>query len=628
MNTKDLSVFTEEELATLRIFIQTDQSGAEALIVAYLCEAGRYRQLFQNKIKPHSYIGMHLFSHIWPSKMREHNLITGDSDFDIGVLMKTPIPELKNNKWWSVLAKLIKDSDDWSLKERYYYLAKQTEHCVDSKTEVLTRIGWQSVQDIACYGEIKDEIAVYAANGDISFEIPSVWNSYHITDTMYSFIGDEVNQLVTANHKMIYYDNQKLLAKPAKALQLHNRINIPTSGLYIGGNIHEPDWKIKLLVAIQADGHWCMSEAESATHHLPKVIFRLIRNRKIDRLRDILKESGLRFTDEQHANCVTCITVFDLEDVVKYFNNTKVWGSWLLNFSTSNLRLLIDELKYWDGTIEQSDGHKREEYSSAIETNIDWLKTICHLVEKQGTQSISREQFRLGINNRKYSIARYKSVCKDWTGTVYCPTVSTGMFLVRRKGKISVTGNSTNYDVHAPTFRMNILEKSGGKVVISHDEAVRFIDVKHTLYPEIRGSFHRWVQRQAEQHKMLYNLHGHPYTITSYEFLDSNWKELFAWIPQSTVGEITNIAYTRMFQYISEHKKPWDLLANTHDSYLLQCPLAEEKECGAKAREFMEQSFVSPIDGAPFTMGSETQSGFNWGVCKKGNDLGLRELKV
>lgn len=315
MNTKDLSVFTEEELETLRIFIQTDQSGAEALIVAYLCEAGRYRQLFQNKIKPHSYIGMHLFSHIWPSKMREHNLITGDNDFDIGVLMKTPIPELKNSKWWSVLAKLIKDSDDWSLKERYYYLAKQTEH-------------------------------------------------------------------------------------------------------------------------------------------------------------------------------------------------------------------------------------------------------------------------------------------------------------------------SSNYDIHAPTFRMNLLDKSGGKVVISHDEAVRFIDVKHTLYPEIRGSFHRWVQRQAEQHKMLYNLHGHPYTITSYEFLDSNWKELFAWIPQSTVGEITNIAYTRMFQYITEHKKPWDLLANTHDSYLLQCPLRDEKECGTKAREFMEQSFVSPIDGAPFTMGSETQSGFNWGVCKKGNDLGLRELRL
>ena len=49
---------------------------------------------------------------------------------------------------------------------------------------------------------------------------------------------------------------------------------------------------------------------------------------------------------------------------------------------------------------------------------------------------------------------------------------------------------------------------------------------------------------------MLFNLHGEPYTITTYNILESSWKEFYAWTPQSTVGHITNIAYSRLQEYI------------------------------------------------------------------------------
>lgn len=75
--------------------------------------------------------------------------------------------------------------------------------------------------------------------------------------------------------------------------------------------------------------------------------------------------------------------------------------------------------------------------------------------------------------------------------------------------------------------------------------------------------------------------------------------------------------------------RKWDNLANTHDSYLHQCPLTDERECASVSRLFIEQKFRSPIDGAEFQMGSETQSGMNWGPYKKDkNDLGLREIKL
>jgi len=347
MDTKDLSIFTESELENIRIFVQTDQSGAEALIVAYLTEAGNYRELFKNKIKPHSFLGMHLFRDIWPEKMREHKLMTGDSDFSIDELCKLPIAALKNHKWWPVLDKLIKSSDNWSLKERYYYLAKQTEH-------------------------------------------------------------------------------------------------------------------------------------------------------------------------------------------------------------------------------------------------------------------------------------------------------------------------SSNYDIKENTFRMNVLEKSGGKISISAEDAARFLDLKHGLFPEIKG-YHRWVLRLAENNRIIYNLHGDPYQITVYDITESHEKEIYSWIPQSTVGQITNRAYTRMYEFIKIsgknttmacprtrvspevgqmldiygcHPRKWDNLANTHDSYLHQCPLRDENECAKVSKFFIEQAFRSPIDGVEFQMGSETQSGFNWAPAKRDKDgkftknpLGLREIK-
>ena len=190
------------------------------------------------------------------------------------------------------------------------------------------------------------------------------------------------------------------------------------------------------------------------------------------------------------------------------------------------------------------------------------------------------------------------------------------------------TEHSSNYDIQAPTFQMNILEKSGGKIVITKEQAQFFLDTKHGLFPEIK-EWHAEVRRTAERSRRLYNLHGHPYEITKGELRETDWKELYAWIPQSTVGEITNIAYAAMQNFIEEECPQWDLLANTHDSYLLQCPIVEAADCAKKAKEFMEQKFVSPVDGAEFNMRSEAQVGFNWRPYKKDkNELGLKEIKV
>ena len=319
MASGDLSIFSDEERETLKIFVQTDQSGAEALIVAYLCNPGDFRQLFIHGVKPHVYVACHVFMEVWKKKMRELH-ISGDIKFDSELILHTPIKDLKSIPYWKELDLLIKDSDNWSLDQRYYYLAKQT----------------------------------------------------------------------------------------------------------------------------------------------------------------------------------------------------------------------------------------------------------CH---------------------------------------------------------------SSNYGITAEPFRMNILEKSGGKIVVSRQDAEFFLTTYHSLFPEIRD-WHRRLRTQVEQTHIVYNLHGHPLTITWHEIPENKWKEVFAIPAQSTVGMITNIAFAKLQEDSEMNKRKWDHLINCHDSVLSQCPVGEERELGLAQRKFIEQDFISPVDGAPFKMKSETQFGFNWGVFKKGKDnkpdvnkLGLREMK-
>lgn len=613
LETGDLSIFTEQELECIRCFAQTDQSGAEALIVAYDSPAGDYRKLFENKIKPHVYVAMKLFQSVWRKKMKEHGGLI--EDFNMEEISNTPIPLLRQNPFWLELDKLIKSSDDWPITERYYYLAKQTCHCVDKTTQILTRKGWQTVENYK-----GGEIAVFDGSS-IKFEVPSKWNVFEFKGNLLHFTGDEVDQAVTPGHKIVNYSNNKLSLLSADYAKSLSSLRFPTSAFYSGGSVNLPSWKIKLLVAIQADGYWYTDGT---------VRFRFVKQHKIDRLKKILSEGNISYefhygglTDT--LSSISECTVKGLENVCGFFEGKKEWGAWLLNFSLENLKTLVEELSWWDGTYTKTYLHKREEYITAISNNARWIKTIAHLVGKQGTINYKDSVYKIGLNNRKFSRVKYSGQFY-YEDKVYCPTVSTGMFLTRRNLKISITGNSANYGIEKNTFRMNILEKSGGKIVIPVEEADRFLNTYRSLFPEIPEG-NRMIEKQVLETRVLYNMFGFPYQITDLH-IENKMKEYYAWPRQSTVGEITRIAYTRMQEYIENERKKWDLLADTHDSYLTQFPLMDVKDIIQKQQEFINQRLVSPVDGTIFYMKSETNIGFNWSPKKEGkNDLGLREVK-
>lgn len=101
------------------VLMQIDSAGVEAFIVAYLCPpGGQFRQLFIDKIKPHTYVACKLFFTHW-CEVLDKNL----SDF-----LNIPISDFRNHKDWSELERAILASDEDIPSCRYYYHAKQTCH--------------------------------------------------------------------------------------------------------------------------------------------------------------------------------------------------------------------------------------------------------------------------------------------------------------------------------------------------------------------------------------------------------------------------------------------------------------------------------------------------------------------
>lgn len=91
--------------------VQADQAGAEALVVAHLSRPGRYRALFQNDIKPHTFLAMHIFADDWdfPAPGRDWFLAAEPA-------------ELKQHPEWKKLDAAIKASG------HPYDIGKRTAH--------------------------------------------------------------------------------------------------------------------------------------------------------------------------------------------------------------------------------------------------------------------------------------------------------------------------------------------------------------------------------------------------------------------------------------------------------------------------------------------------------------------
>lgn len=190
------------------------------------------------------------------------------------------------------------------------------------------------------------------------------------------------------------------------------------------------------------------------------------------------------------------------------------------------------------------------------------------------------------------------------------------------------TNHSLNYRKRASTLRFDILKESGGKTIISLSQSELFYSIYHGLVSELQGVWYPEIDEIAKTHRTLTNLFGFPCTFHGKQD-DKLLREMTAWVPQSTVGTIANMAFIGLQDYIEEtDKDEWDVLNNKHDSVLGQAPDEEVYEAARMLKALTEVELMSPR-GEPFRMKAEVSIGKNWDKYDpEDNPDGMKEVNV
>lgn len=191
-------------------------------------------------------------------------------------------------------------------------------------------------------------------------------------------------------------------------------------------------------------------------------------------------------------------------------------------------------------------------------------------------------------------------------------------------GKTTI--HASNYDMKWPTFQNYVLVRSEGLVVLSAPQAKQFLQVHRKSFPEI-AMYHQEIRAKVEGTRTLHNLFGHPRSFHG-RLSEEMFREAYSWIPQSTVGEITNNACCELQEYIENNRLDWNFINNKHDSLAVEVPEDEHLVAAALLKRLLEVPLVSSL-GVPYNMRSEVSIGRNLGKHDKDKNIdGMKEIKV
>jgi len=201
---------------------------------------------------------------------------------------------------------------------------------------------------------------------------------------------------------------------------------------------------------------------------------------------------------------------------------------------------------------------------------------------------------------------------------------------IKNSGKPYAVGkmlrHAVNYKMGPRTAQINSLERSNGEINLSFAQWKEFLQTDLEVFPEL-SEWQNEIKSILLKSRTLHNLFGYPREFTAI-WSESLVRDGCAFIPQSTVGCITNMAFVELRDKIKKEKLPWLLLNNKHDSLLKSVPdIAEHREAGIAAlRKHLGRVLVS-TKGEEYIMKVGISLGHNWAKYDaEHNPDGMKEL--
>jgi len=471
--------------------------------------------------------------------------------------------------------------------DTYRQLAKKLGHgCLTSDHEVLTPTGWVPITTQPAHIMQWD-------NQQSTWAAVSHWEAHPYTGLLQSFEGTSISALMTHDHRVPFKkDNNSPHVYEAPAKNGPQKI-MPLGGGFMGGTqqVHGA-----LIAAV-------MSDAELTGN---KARFNLTKPRKIARLKKICAEAKVECVKQSNGRWSI------------NFTHAKVAGAYMLNWTAKSAQDFLREYAYWAG-------HHAPTSTTLFSVNpkhLQWIQTLGRLYGIGGNMQLpqvsgfSSITYRLQQNARKY--ASRASV--KWTSKpvvkemVYCPTVPTGWFYVRRKGKIFVTGN-TNYLGQPATMAMHT---KGQRSMIE-----AFQENYFAAFPCVKAWQNETI-RLLQATGTLTNLFGRRRMFFGRRTDQPVINAAIAYSPQGSTGEEINHGINNLWR--GDKAKWFRLHVQVHDSILLSIPEEAEDELVPLVLKKMEVH-LPLAGGRDFFVPLDAQTGWNYGYAGKGNVNGLAGWK-
>lgn len=326
--------------------------------------------------------------------------------------------------------------------------------CVDCDTEFFNGEGWKRIAD---YQE-GDRVLQYNEDGTAELVYPQRYiknqqDSLWLTQTKYG-----VDMCLSDNHTVVYYtaDGYLKTLPFSEVKRLHENVHhggfygkFVTSFNYKGEGIPLTDWEIKMMCAVICDGSFLKSSPNTT-----RCRFHIKKERKKERLRELFREGGVEWNESKSAAPGYTDFYFYAPLRAKVFS--KEW----YKASREQLQVICDNILFWDGC---EDGI-RKRFSSNVKENADFVqfafsacgyKSVLFSRDRRGEFRGKYERksidYDIGITKRNLvSIGGFRKDDPNITkilpyktidGYEYCFTVPSHMWVMRRNGRILITGN-------------------------------------------------------------------------------------------------------------------------------------------------------------------------------------------
>lgn len=396
--------------------------------------------------------------------------------------------------------------------------------CVDCDTEFFDGVKWKRIADF----EQGDKVLQYNADGTAEMVNPQRYikvqcDTLHLMKTKYG-----LNQCISDEHNVVYQTSKGNIAKKTMSdlISQHNKSTHGFNGKfyttfkYCGHGIDLSDEQIRIMCAVICDGSFCKGFSNKKIVRL-----NIKKRRKQDRLECLLEKANIPYRKEQYQP--------DDKDYITYIFESprleKEFGDYWYNCNENQLKVIADEILHWDGYITET----RKSFSTTSKKNADFVQFVFSAIGIRATILIDD---RVGNfhSNGKY---QYKNICyevhicsnnmvsfvnsknknsiidyKTKDGYKYCFTVPSGMLVLRREGRINITGNSGKSS-WLNSLMLNVMQR-GFKVACFSGELTDFNVMK-------------WLALSAAGKNYVSKVEGSEY---AYEVNDFAYDKIADWL--------------------------------------------------------------------------------------------------